>query len=323
MLFHFMPPVAATASRTRRRIRRSIQLLFVELLHVRRQAHRAERIAAVRQPEAVADLVQRFLAHAHENSAWSRQAVELLAQPASDRTAAAVELRLAVDEREHRDEMSRSVRTRSSPPPPAAGRARRAARASSCTDRGRVVRVRRIGNGETARLDAESAARQLSTWPWPRRLPPAAAHGEHAHPASPHRLRVDRTHRHGGLQRQRDAERAALADAGHRPRSRRRARSTMPYTTARPRPTPLPSSFVVKNGSKIFRSSSGGIPGPGVASPRERPRRRPARPRPDRHSAASLDGLGAVEHQVHHDLLDLRGVAADARQAPRPGRDPP
>src|ERR1700739_3433807 len=37
---------------------------------------------------------------------------------------------------------------------------------------------------------------------------------------------------------------------------------TMPYNTARPRPTPLPSALVVKNGSKILERFSGAMPSP-------------------------------------------------------------
>lgn len=37
---------------------------------------------------------------------------------------------------------------------------------------------------------------------------------------------------------------------------------TMPSTTANPRPVPLPTSFVVKNGSKILDWISWGMPQP-------------------------------------------------------------
>ena len=37
---------------------------------------------------------------------------------------------------------------------------------------------------------------------------------------------------------------------------------TMPYTVARPRPVPLPWLFVVKNGSKMCATTSGGMPMP-------------------------------------------------------------
>ena len=38
--------------------------------------------------------------------------------------------------------------------------------------------------------------------------------------------------------------------------------SRMPYDTLRPRPVPLPTIFVVKNGSKTRASASGAMPGP-------------------------------------------------------------
>ena len=37
---------------------------------------------------------------------------------------------------------------------------------------------------------------------------------------------------------------------------------TMPNTVERPRPVPLPTSLVVKNGSKILSITSGGMPVP-------------------------------------------------------------
>ena len=37
---------------------------------------------------------------------------------------------------------------------------------------------------------------------------------------------------------------------------------TIPNTVERPSPVPLPISFVVKNGSKIFSMISGGMPSP-------------------------------------------------------------
>ena len=43
-------------------------------------------------------------------------------------------------------------------------------------------------------------------------------------------------------------------------------RSTMPWTIDRPRPDPSPTSLVVKNGSKIFGITSGGMPGPSSAT---------------------------------------------------------
>src|SRR5262249_19768830 len=42
--------------------------------------------------------------------------------------------------------------------------------------------------------------------------------------------------------------------------------STMLATIASPRPVPFPGSLVVKNGSKIFSRSAGGMPGPQSAT---------------------------------------------------------
>ena len=42
--------------------------------------------------------------------------------------------------------------------------------------------------------------------------------------------------------------------------------ATIPYTVERPRPVPIPSCFVVKNGSKMCGRTSSAIPGPSSAT---------------------------------------------------------
>ena len=97
---------------------------------------------------------------------------------------------------------------------------------------------------------------------------------------------------------------------------------TVPCTDARPSPVPSPISFVVKNGSKMFSSSSGAMPVP-VSATRDarvgslvemhrlgRDAQRPA----VGHRVARVDG------EVHDDLLELPAVGDDGHHV-RVGAD--
>ena len=94
----------------------------------------------------------------------------------------------------------------------------------------------------------------------------------------------------------------------------------MAYATVRPRPVPLPTSFVVKNGSKIFGCSSSGIPGPSSLISRTTDSCSASCQRAhDEHAAAvgREHRLLGVDDQVEQHLLHLVPVGEDLRQ---PGR---
>src|SRR5687768_15863295 len=79
-------------------------------------------------------------------------------------------------------------------------------------------------------------------------------------------------------------------------------------TSARPRPVPLPASFVVKNGSKMRARSSRGTPGPVSLTDSAAC---PSITGGDRDHAAVGHGVARVDHQVERDLLELGPVGPD------------
>ena len=91
---------------------------------------------------------------------------------------------------------------------------------------------------------------------------------------------------------------------------------------------PLPTSLVVKNGSKIFSITSGGMPVPvsddldhHVVGRRHAAARRAAPPPAagtlrgaDRELAAVRHGVAGIDREVHHHLLELVHVGLDGPQ---------
>src|SRR6478672_745322 len=93
---------------------------------------------------------------------------------------------------------------------------------------------------------------------------------------------------------------------------------TIPRTVARPRPVPLPCSFVVKKGSNAWSRVSGGMPWPvSDTSSRTCGSGRPGLVRgeldvrgAEREAAAARHGVAGVHRQVEDDLLDLCEIGA-------------
>ncbi len=87
-------------------------------------------------------------------------------------------------------------------------------------------------------------------------------------------------------------------------------------TIDRPRPVPVPTSLVVKNGSRILLRFSSGMPQP-VSSMRIATWFGSYSARRDRDRALGLDRLGGVRDDVQEHLVDLRRRALDLRAAGR------
>ena len=93
---------------------------------------------------------------------------------------------------------------------------------------------------------------------------------------------------------------------------------TIAYATVSPRPVPLPTSFVVKNGSKIFRCTSSGTPGPSSFTSSSTASRSASCQRAHDQRAASVrrqHRLLGVDDQVEQHLLNLVRIGEDRRQA--------
>ena len=101
--------------------------------------------------------------------------------------------------------------------------------------------------------------------------------------------------------------------------------ATIPYTVESPRPVPIPSCLVVKNGSKMCGSTLVGDPGPVVGDRQRdvaarRERRRDAFLGCRSASVSPIDSVitpavaqrvAGVEGEIDDHALDLRGVGDD------------
>ena len=80
----------------------------------------------------------------------------------------------------------------------------------------------------------------------------------------------------------------------------------------------MPTSFVVKNGSKIFDCTSSGTPGPSSFTSRTTVSLVGVVPGADDERAAAVGGehrLLGVDDEVQQDLLELVRIGEDLRQA--------
>ena len=127
----------------------------------------------------------------------------------------------------------------------------------------------------TPHFDAETMPQRLLDRPRATPLRPLhRRHKQNAHAVSGSALRLG----FRALQRQRHREYRAPRPRGSAPRFRRRAPARCRTKPPAPARRPLPSAFVVKNGSKIRGTISGGIPSPLSLTAQHAPIARPLPP---------------------------------------------
>ena len=122
--------------------------------------------------------------------------------------------------------------------------------------------------------------------------------------------RSHRARRRGQL----DAEDAPLAHLALDRRASRRGRVTMPWQMASPSPVPMPTGFVVKNGSKMRPRTCGGMPTP-LSRDLDDDAVRPDRAHDDADLVVLAAVLGhrlhGVDEQVEEHLAEARLVRDD------------